>query len=105
MLTSKTNFASSNGGAMGSSFDDFGSIGIAAMATAWFALFLFALMSAGCAPMADPSGVDKSAVTVSSAATTSTVPVAAPALPVSPASPASPDESAPASGNVVDMTY
>ena len=102
MFTSKTNFASSNIGTMGSGFDDFGSIGIAAMATAWLALFLFAQMSAGCAPMADPPGVDKSALTVSSAATTSTVPVVAPALPVSPASP---DESAPASGNVVDMTY
>ena len=99
MLTSKTNFASSNGGAIGSSFDDFGSIGIAAMATAWLALFLFALMSAGCAPVSDLPGVDTSALTASSAATTLTVPVAAPASPVAP------DESATASGNVVDMTY
>ncbi len=99
MFTSKTNFASNNTGAMGSRFDDFGSIGIAAMATAWFALFLFALMSAGCAPMTDLPGVDKSAVTVSSVPTTPTVPVAAPVAPVSP------DESATASGNVIDMTY
>ena len=101
MFTNKNNFASSNTATMGSRFDDFGLIGIAAMATAWFALFLFALMSAGCAPMADPSGVD-SAVTVSSAATTSTVPDAAPFLPVSPAST---EESATELGNVVDMTY
>ena len=99
MFTSKNNFASSTTVTMGSRFDDFGLIGIAAMATAWLALFLFALMSAGCAPVSDLPGVDTSALTASSAATTLTVPVAAPASPVAP------DESATASGNVVDMTY
>ena len=94
-MSSNKNVAVGYCGAVNSHFDDFASLGMAATAVAWFATFVFALLSTGCTPSPGTSGVD-------------TVPAVAPsasnvvAAPMSKATAEAPEAT---SSNVVDMTF
>ena len=93
--SSNKNFAVGYSGAVNSHFDDFASLGMAATAVAWFATFVFALLSTGCTPTPGTSGVD----TVPAVETSASNVVAAP---MSKATAEAPETT---SGNVVDMTF
>lgn len=93
--SSNKNFAVGYNGAVNSHFDDFGLLGMATTGTVWLAMFVFALLSTGCAPTPNTSGVDRAPVVEASATN-------AVAAPVSKTTAEAPETT---SGNVLDMTY
>ena len=94
-MSSNKNVAVGYCGAVNSHFDDFASLGMAATAVAWFAAFLFALLSTGCTPTAGTPGVDTVPAVKASASNVV-------AAPMSKATAEAPEAT---SGNVVDMTF
>ena len=94
-MSSQKDFAIDYRGAVNPHCDDFASLGTAATVIAWFATFLFALLSTGCTPTPGTSGVDTVLAVEASASNVV-------AAPMSKATAETPEAT---SGNVVDMTF